>query len=153
MKKILNWMLAAILICGSSVFASCVANEDNSSADVPGGEVTEPYVEPTDDQTDDQLEVKVTADMPTAVLSQFDESTVAAALVKRLPQTTTAINDDTKLVLLDDSQIKSLTEDDYFAMARVIFNGGYVALHRPKFGNAFFFAVSLDDQFEKTQTP
>ena len=147
MKKILNWMLAAIFICGSSVFASCVANEDNSSADVPGGEVTEPYVEPTDDQ----LEVKVTADMPTAVLAQFDESTVAAALIKRLPQTTTAINDDTKLVLLDDSQIKSLTEDDYFAMSRVIFNGGYVALHRPKFENAFFFAVSLDDQFEKIQ--
>ena len=147
MKKILNWMLAAIFICGSSVFASCVANEDNSSADVPGGEVTEPYVEPTDDQ----LEVKVTADMPTAVLAQFDESTVAAALIKRLPQTTTAINDDTKLVLLDDSQIKSLTEDDYFAMSRVIFNGGYVALHRPKFENALFFGVSLDDQFEKIQ--
>ena len=147
MKKILDWMLAAILICGSSVFASCVANEDNSSADVPGGEVTEPYVEPTDDQ----LEVKVTADMPTAVLAQFDESTVAAALIKRLPQTTTAINDDTKLVLLDDSQIKSLTEDDYFAMARVLFNGGYVALHRPKFENALFFGVSLDDQFEKVQ--
>lgn len=147
MKKILNWMLAAIFICCSSVFASCVANEDNSSADVPGGEVTEPYVEPTDDQ----LEVKVTADMPTAVLAQFDESTVAAALIKRLPQTTTAINDDTKLVLLDDSQIKSLTEDDYFAIARVIFNGGYVALHRPKFENALFFAVSLDDQFEKVQ--
>ena len=147
MKKILNWMLAAIFICGSSVFASCVANEDNSSADVPDGEVIEPYVEPTDDQ----LEVKVTADMPTAVLAQFDDNTVAAALIKRLPQTTTAINDDTKLVLLDDSQIKSLTEDDYFAMARVLFNGGYVALHRPKFGNAFFFAVSLDDQFEKIQ--
>ena len=143
----MNWMLAAIFICGSSVFASCVDNEDNSSADVPGGEVTEPYVEPTDDQ----LEVKVTADMPTAVLSQFDESTVAAALIKRLPQTTTAINDDTKLVLLDDSQIKSLTEDDYFAMSRVLFNGGYVALHRPKFGNAFFFAVSLYDQFKKVQ--
>ena len=140
-------MLAAIFICGSSVFASCVDNEDNSSADVPGGQVTDPYVEPTDDQ----LEVKVTADMPTAVLAQFDESTVAAALIKRLPQTTTAIGDDTKLVLLDDSQIKSLTEDDYFAMSRVLFNGGYVALHRPKFGNAFFFAVSLDDQFEKVQ--
>ena len=143
----MNWMLAAIFICGSSVFASCVDNEDNSSADVPGGEVIDPYVEPTDDQ----LEVKVTADMPTAVLAQFDESTVAAALIKRLPQTTTAINDDTKLVLLDDSQIKSLTEDDYFAMSRVLFNGGYVALHRPKFGNAFFFAVSLDDKFEKVQ--
>ena len=147
MKKILNWMLAAIFICGSSVFASCVDNEDNSSADVPDGEVIDPYVEPTDDQ----LEVKVTADMPTAVLAQFDESTVAAALIKRLPQTTTAINDDTKLVLLDDSQIKSLTEDDYFAMARVIFNGGYVALHRPTFPDVFAFGMSLDDQFEIVQ--
>jgi len=147
MKKILNWMLAAILICCSSVFASCVANEDNSSADVPGGEVIEPYVEPTDDQ----LEVKVTADMPTAVLAQFDESTVAAALIKRLPQTTTAINDDTKLVLLEGNQVKSLTEADYFTMARVIFNGGYVALHRPTFPDAFAFAMSVDDQFEKVQ--
>ena len=78
MKKITNWMLAAIFICGSSVFASCVANEDNSSADVPGGEVTEPYVEPTDDQ----LEVKVTADMPTAVLGQFDENSVGLSLTR-----------------------------------------------------------------------
>ena len=147
MKKILNWMLAAIFICCSSVFASCVANEDNSSADVPGGEVIDPYVEPTADQ----LEVKVTADMPTAVLAQFDESTVAAALIKRLTKTTTAIDDNTKLVLLDDSKIKSLTEDDYFAMSRVIFNGGYVALHRPTFPDAFAFAMSVDDQFEKVQ--
>jgi len=139
-------MLAAILVCGSSVLVSCVANNDNS-ADVVPGETTESYVEPTTDQ----LEVKVTADMPTAVLSQFDENTVATALIKRLATTTTAIDDNTKLVLLDDSQIKSLTEDDYFAMARVLFNGGYVALQRPKFGNAFFFAVSLDDQFEKVQ--
>jgi hypothetical protein len=114
---------------------------------VPGGEVTEPYVEPTDDQ----LEVKVTADMPTAVLSQFDESTVAAALIKRLPQTTTAINDDTKLVLLEGSQVKSLTEADYFTMARVMLNGGYVALHRPTFPDAFAFAMSVDDQFEIVQ--
>ena len=30
MKKYLNWMLAAILICGASVFMSCSSNEDNS---------------------------------------------------------------------------------------------------------------------------
>lgn len=147
MKKILNWMLAAIFICGSSVFASCVANEDNSSADVPGGEVIDPNVEPTTDQ----MEVKVTYDMPTAVLAQFDESTVAAALIKRLPQTTTAINDDTKLVLLEGNQVKSLTEADYFTMARVMLNGGYVALHRPTFPDAFAFAMSVDDQFEIVQ--
>ena len=147
MKKIMNWMLAAIFICGSSVFASCVANEDNSSADVPGGEVIDPYVEPTTDQ----MEVKVTYDMPTAVLGQFDENSVAAALIKRLPQTTATINDDTKLVLLEGNQVKSLTEADYFTMARVMLNGGYVALHRPTFPVAFAFAMSVDDQFEIVQ--
>ena len=30
MKKYLNWMLAAILICGASVFTSCSSNDDNS---------------------------------------------------------------------------------------------------------------------------
>ena len=29
MKKYLNWMLAAILICGASVFTSCSSNDDN----------------------------------------------------------------------------------------------------------------------------
>ena len=29
MQKIINWMLAAILICGASVFTSCTSNDDN----------------------------------------------------------------------------------------------------------------------------
>ena len=29
MKKINQWMLAAILICGSSVFTACTSSEDN----------------------------------------------------------------------------------------------------------------------------
>jgi len=29
MKKYMNWMLAAILICGASVFTSCTSNDDN----------------------------------------------------------------------------------------------------------------------------
>ena len=29
MKKIMNWMLAAILICGASVFTACSSNDDN----------------------------------------------------------------------------------------------------------------------------
>ena len=29
MKKIMNWMLATILICGASVFTSCTSNDDN----------------------------------------------------------------------------------------------------------------------------
>ena len=73
---------------------------------------------------------------------------MATALIKRLATTTTAIDDNTKLVLLDGSQAKSLTEADYFALARVLMNGGYVALHRPTFGEGLSFGVSLNDQFD-----
>ena len=31
MKKILNWVLAAILICGASVFTACSSNDDNAA--------------------------------------------------------------------------------------------------------------------------
>ena len=144
MKKIMNWMLAAILICGASVLVSCTTNIDNPTPSEPEGEE---YVIP-EEPTTDQLEVKVTADMPTAVLSQFDENTVATALIKRLTTTTTAIDDNTKLALLDGSQVKSLTEADYFALARVLMNGGYIALHRPTFGEGLAFGVSLNDQFD-----
>ena len=144
MKKIMNWMLAAILICGASVLVSCTTNIDNPTPSEPEAEE---YVIP-EEPTTDQLEVKVTADMPTAVLSQFDENSVATALIKRLTTTTTAIDDNTKLALLDGSQIKSLTEADYFALARVLMNGGYIALHRPTFGEGLFFGVSLNDQFD-----
>lgn len=75
-------------------------------------------------------------------------NTVATALIKRLTTTTTAIGDNTKLVLLDGSLAKSLTEADYFALARVLMNGGYVALHRPTFEEGLSFGVSLNDQFD-----
>ena len=143
MKKMLM-VLAATLICGASVFMSCSSNDDNPTPSEPEGEMFPLPVEPTTDQ----LEVKVTADMPTAVLSQFDENSVATALIKRLATTTTAIDDNTKLVLLDGSQAKSLTEADYFALARVLMNGGYIALHRPTFEEGLAFGVSLNDQFD-----
>ncbi len=147
MKKLMNWIFAAILtFCGAAAFTACSDESDNPAPE-PEDKPAVPYVEPTEDQ----LEVKVTADMPAALLFQFDDNTVAASLIKRLPNTTATIGDDTKLVLLDGSQVKSLTEDDYFLMARVLLNGGYVALHRPTFADAFAFALYVDDQFDDVQ--
>ena len=31
MRKIMNWVLAATLICGASVFTSCTANDTNDN--------------------------------------------------------------------------------------------------------------------------
>lgn len=143
-KSMATMLFAATVLTG---FNSCVANEDNAvdTTPQPGGEVTEPYVEPTEDQ----LEVMVTADMPTAVLSQFDENSVGAALAKRVSKTTTAIDDDTKLVLIDGSNIESFTEDDYYQMALVFLNGGYLALQRPTLEVALGFALTVQEQAEE----
>ena len=77
MKTSVYLLLAALMILG---LASCTDDKTDNPAD--GTEVTEEEVESI---TDDQLSVMVTADLPTAVLRQFDEGTTGAALVKRLP--------------------------------------------------------------------
>ena len=40
MKKIMNWVLAAILICGACVFTSCSKDEDNPVIDPNGPTIT-----------------------------------------------------------------------------------------------------------------
>ena len=143
-KAIATMLLAATMMAG---FSACSDNNDNSDPPTPSGEASEPYEEPTDDQ----LEVKVTADMPTAVLSQFDENSVGAALVKRLSQTTNAIGDDTKLVLLDDSKVRTLSEDDFYPLALIYLNGGYIALQRPTLGVVLAVALGLEGKAAEIQ--
>lgn len=110
-------------------------------------EETETYVEPTTDQ----LEVKVTYDLPTAVLAQFDENSVGAALIKRLSQTTNAIDDNTKFVLLDDSKARTLSEDDFYPLALIYLNGGYIALQRPTLGVVLAFVLGLEGKAGEIQ--
>ena len=40
MKKVMNWMFAAILICGSSVVMSSCGDDDNDNGDKGGGKLT-----------------------------------------------------------------------------------------------------------------
>ena len=141
-----SMLFAAVMMAG---LTACSDKNDTpvDPTPQPGGEVTEPYVEPTTDQ----MEVKVTYDMPTAVLGQFDENSVGAALIKRLSQTTSAIDDNTKLVLLDDNAVRTLSEDDFYKLALIYLNGGYIALQRPTVGGAFDFALGIMKQVWEIQ--
>ena len=134
-----SMLFAAVMMAG---LTACSDKNDTpvDPTPQPGGEVTEPYVEPTTDQ----MEVKVTYDMPTAVLGQFDENSVGGALVKRLSQTTSAIDDNTKLVLLDDNAVRTLSEDDFYPLALIYLNGGYIALQRPTIGVVLAFVLGLE---------
>ena len=98
--------LAAILTsCSAVMFTACTDN-DNPIQETNGTQVETPAEENMPET--DQMRVSVTADVPTAVLSQFDANTTGAALVKRLPKVTAAITDDTKFVLIKGGDVNDI---------------------------------------------
>ena len=72
-----NYIFLAVLMMGIATMMTGCAKEDIASNDNGGG------TNPTDMNVD-ELNVKVIADIPTAVMSSFDENSMGAALVRRL---------------------------------------------------------------------
>lgn len=120
----MNWMLAAILTFGASVFTACSDDDVNNPPSGPTRSTITP------EPTTDQLEVMVTADMPMAVLSNFDENSMGGALVKRVSKTTSDIEDDTKFVLFKGNDITSISNEQWLKIFRVYLNGGYIGIER-----------------------
>ena len=116
-------MLAATLLGGAlSLFTACV-KEDNTSS---------PTTDPsTDWEKTDQLQVKVTADVPTAVMSSFDAKSMGGALVRRLPKTTSSLDAGTKMVLIKGEDILSRPMTEWFEVAKIYLRGGYIAVEKP----------------------
>ena len=138
MKKTFRLLLMVLpMLLG---LASCVDNDDNAvgnesvqTEEIP--EVTTP--------TYDQMAVKVTVNVPTAVLGTFDEGSTGAALVKRLPVVTDHIGPETKMVLVPGTMFNdaSMTADDLDALVRLSLEGGYLAIERPTAQQIFNFGV------------
>ena len=128
MKKIINWVLSATLICGASVFTSCVENIDNPT---PAQPVAEGDIVIPEDPTDDQMEVNVNADLLTAAISDFDDNSMASALLKRIPVSLADVSPDTKFVLMKGDDLFSVTNETWKAIAMVYLKGGFVAIERP----------------------
>ena len=122
-----SWMLALLMLLG---LASCTESDSPVSYEGIEVEKTPDLTEPTEDQKN----VMVTADLPTAVLRPFDEGTTGAALVSRLSKVTNAITPETRMVLLRGDLFKldnpDITENEMLDIARLYLNGGYVAVER-----------------------
>ena len=130
MKRQILWMMAAILICGTTTVTLSSCSEDDNATPTGGIEIeatTEEEVEPTTDQ----MAVSVTASVPAAVLSQFDDNSTGAAFVKRLPETTDEITADTRLVVVKGSDALTIPAATVEAIADVYLNGGYIAIETP----------------------
>ncbi len=137
MKKYI-WMFLLVLTLG---VVACTSddlanqgnenNEENTDRPVP---------------TEDQMEVKVTADLTAYVHAAFDEGSTGAALVKRLPLVTNEFTPDTRFALFKGSDFddgSTVTQDEIISMARVYLKGGYIGLERPTVLQASKFLMAL----------
>ncbi|MBP5506472.1 MAG: BspA family leucine-rich repeat surface protein [Prevotella sp.] len=99
--------------------------------------------------TDDQMTTVVTGELSAAVPSAFEEGSTGAALVNRLPQVTTGIGPDTRMVILKGSDFSLNTSTptsnaDY--MEQVVnqyMNGGYICLMRPTAEQTALFMIAV----------
>lgn len=124
MRRYLHWMLASILMTsGNMILTSCSDDDKASSSDNTEYTIEEPAT--------DLMGVSVTADLPAASLSQFDEKSTGAALIKRLPRVTSAIQKDTKFVLVKGSDASNLSDAVIAQLAQILVDEGYIAIETP----------------------
>ena len=121
-KTILNSWVAIVL--GSVALFTTYSCTDDDLANGGGG--NSPF-----NPNIDQMTVKVTADVPTAVLSSFDDKSMGAALQRRLSKTSSSIQADTKMVLIKGEDTKSLSVTEWFEIAKIYLKGGYIAVEKP----------------------
>lgn len=136
-----SYFLSAILVGIAMMMTGCV-KEDIASIDNGGG------VNPTDVNVD-ELNVKVTADMPTAVLSSFDENSMGAALVRRLNIKTNEVTSDTKMILIKGEDIKSRPITEWMQAAKIYLQGGYIAVEKPHNAHLVEVAEQLSTKLEQ----
>ena len=142
MKKNL-WMMAAMLICGVMMVLTSCSSSDDENNNNDGGNTTPPEVT-WEEPTTDQMAVRVTADLPTASLSEFANSSTGAALIRRLPKVTGTFTNDTEMVLLKGSDVSSQSDEVIAKMAILLNYGGYVALERPTQGQLDAFMDKME---------
>ena len=137
-----NYIFLAVLMMGIATMMTGCVKEDIASIDNGGG------TNPTDVNVD-EMSVKVTADMPTAVLSSFDENSMGAALVRRLNITTGEVTSDTKMILIKGEDIKSRPITEWMQAAKIYLQGGYIAVEKPHNAHLVEVAEQLSTKLEQ----
>lgn len=144
MKTIILNSWVAIVLGSIALFTTYSCTDDDLANDT-----TIIPTNPTVDPNVDQLQTKVTANVPTAVLSSFDDKSMGAALVRRLPNTTNSIQADTKMVLIKGEDIKGRPLTEWIETAKIYLRGGYVAVEKPHNAHLVEVAEQLSNKLEQ----
>lgn len=135
-------MIAFLFTVALSVgFSACSPDNADNPVNDPDEEGLIP--QETAEPTDDQMQVKVTSKIPFVVKGQFDDKSMAAALIKRLGTPSPKVGDDTEFLLMKGSDIENLSDEELLDMARVYCRGGYVAFEKPTADDMLAFAVGM----------
>ncbi len=137
-----NYIFLAVLMMGIATMITGCVKEDIASNDNGGG------VNPTDVKVD-ELNVKVIADVPTAVMSSFDDNSMGAALVRRLSNTTTSVDDNTKMVLIKGEDILNRPLTEWLEATKIYLTGGYIAIEKPHNAHLVHLMEQLSARFEQ----
>ena len=137
-----NFLFSAVLMIWTAMMMTGCVKEDIASNDNGGG------TNPTDMNVD-EMSVKVTADMPTAVLSSFDENSMGAALVRRLNIKTNEVTSDTKMILIKGEDIKNRPVTEWMQAAKIYLQGGYIAVEKPHNAHMVEVAEQLSTKLEQ----
>ena len=117
-------VLAAL--CGMLLFVSAC---EQPGPDQEHQSLTPPEI--IDPPTVDMLEIQVSTDLPTAVLSSFAENSTGAALAKRLKTTTSVVEDNTMMALIKGSDISTVDEESISDIAELLLRNGFLAIETP----------------------
>ncbi len=136
MRKSKFLRFSAIFVFGAvmTMLSSCCDDESFSNSFDPNA---------------DQMQTRVIADLPTAVMSSFDDSSMGAALVRRLSNTTTSVNDNTKMILIKGEDILSRPLTEWLEAAKIYLTGGYIAIEKPHNAHLVHLMEQLSAKFEQ----
>lgn len=126
-SMLMSILTAGIMIVGFTACSDDLELKDSNSTN--NNENTEAVIPA--EQSYDEMNVRVTNNVDGAVLSNFDENSVGAALARRLPATSSKVDRDTRLILVNGNDIARFSGSDMQAWATTYLNGGSIAIERP----------------------
>ena len=100
---------------------------------------------------EDDLKVRIYADLPTAVRSEFDETSMGAAFVRRLPLATVEVTSETKMILIKGEDIPNRMLSEWLKAAKIYLQGGYIAIEKPSDDHLVYLMEHLADNMEKAE--
>ncbi|MBR0500801.1 MAG: hypothetical protein IJJ72_07400 [Bacteroidales bacterium] len=81
--------------------------------------------------TVDLLGIRVSTDLPTAVLSSFADKSTGAALTKRLETATSVMGDNTMMALVKGSDMSTVSDESIGDIADMLRRSGFLAIETP----------------------